>query len=1599
LEVRAIFRERNSNAGIGQPANNPVSFTFNGTPAGAFIPTGGGGCGPGSQQNVVIYTGTQDKCFDRSTTFMIDVLRPNIPFGGMECPAANQNVTFIFNFSNTTAQAAPAITGVQPSYSVNVNGDCEYPITDLKNLILADVTDGCSSGIAITIDNVDGAAPAGPLTSTCTAGVITPVMVDYTVKDDCGNVTSGSTMIEVIDNSDPLITDSSNGTTNRIPVYMDADCVLDSADIMDQVFAAIDPGTGMKYIDITDNCSIADTLAINFADAFPFSLSDNCANQNSGFTLTVVDSCGNISAAERVHIIYIDSLIPTLTIPATLTIDMPTACPDFFGAEVFNALASDAGFVTSDNCEVTDTIISYNGNDFPGGGFTLPITCPGTTYRVEVRIQDCGMNIVKDSVDVIATDKSLPVVSIPSNVTLGINSGCSLTAQQVANRLFNRAIISDLCTPSNELTKSIAEAGPFFANCGEVPEPVTFTVTDTCNNTSIAQVVNITIRENFPGPTMDLISSTTSTSQAVMLMLNPTFPVSPYPNGPFPLDPQLANAQTIPDHLYGNSDGIISNPSQWWCVAAPMDTIASFNFDASTYMCNTLPSFELSLDATCVLTDADIISQITNDPGFRLSDGCTDSLTLLSSLQVIIRENDLRFDLDGTNTVTVTNGAYDVSCGDRFGVILEATDACGNVKLIGINAIVVENVAPVVTPPANNTLTLFHDPSINANCRLSPNELEQALIDAGLIVTGSCDPGALSLGLWLDNPDTAVDENGQEEDEYGGPIDNVRFKPQCMSAASPTTLYVNATNDCKGTGGFVSAAVAIDITYIDTISPVITAGTELMNNKDTITRVDGTGADLIDCQFNVNLTNKLIIDYVCNADTLTFSSPSINIFDNAAGDDVGTFPVGDHTVTATATDACGNFSDTTFTIVILDSTRPKISCAKLLGSVQSATIGNNSLQTSTTLAWNKRINTDPGVCVAELEFTLPTNIGDGCGVASVDISYFDDSVTPSVLIGNDPTGGLAGGTVHSFFFPGTNLAGNPNADTRVVVTVTDVNGNSKACIFVVRVRDREKPDAQCTNVTVAVDSFGLATVMPAALINAGTSDNCDSLTITAGTTIFDCSDVGQTNVTTFQVSDLANNTNTCQSSVTVVDTIAPTLTFANNDPNGSSVFLNCGDPYTEIFPNLVDNCPVQGSISISGNVNVNVPGTYIISYNATDGSGNPAVTLVRVVVVGNGLSGASLTIAGPSNVCANTTQLYSYTGSVPAGASINWSYTGSGGIVNSQSPGQATFSFTSGATSGDVVVTVSSGCDFADFSYPVTIDGAIAVCQSFTATVDPAVGFIQVLASDIDGGSSSACGGLSLSTIPDPAIYSCSDIGMNTLTLEATDGSGSRSTCTATVTVVELGAAPSTITGDVMVCAGQDGFNYTLSPAPSGPVTWSHSLNNAVFINQGSASVTVNYQDELSLADGYCVVDANGDPAGVISASYVPAGSCGSPITTTFSVSYMDDEICNIYNCFIDLHVNTGLSASNSPNLYTAEKRLSSDGLVVTGRDIEYTAGECVELKPGFEVELNAKFLGHIVPCVSQAFTAQEADVLIDALEKDGIKLDRELLNIENDEK
>jgi uncharacterized repeat protein (TIGR01451 family) len=98
----------------------------------------------------------------------------------------------------------------------------------------------------------------------------------------------------------------------------------------------------------------------------------------------------------------------------------------------------------------------------------------------------------------------------------------------------------------------------------------------------------------------------------------------------------------------------------------------------------------------------------------------------------------------------------------------------------------------------------------------------------------------------------------------------------------------------------------------------------------------------------------------------------------------------------------------------------------------------------------------------------------------------------------------------------------------------------------------------------------------------------------------------------YSATDAAGNTASASRTVSVVDTIAPTITLTGANP----MTVECHTSFTDPGATANDGCAgnLTSAISATGSVNANVPGTYTRTYTVSDGTNTTTVTRTVNVV-------------------------------------------------------------------------------------------------------------------------------------------------------------------------------------------------------------------------------------------------------------------------------------------------------------------------------------------------------------------------------------------------
>jgi len=461
----------------------------------------------------------------------------------------------------------------------------------------------------------------------------------------------------------------------------------------------------------------------------------------------------------------------------------------------------------------------------------------------------------------------------------------------------------------------------------------------------------------------------------------------------------------------------------------------------------------------------------------------------------------------------------------------------------------------------------------------------------------------------------------------------------------------------------------------------------------------------------------------------------------------GTILTATTVVTLTATDASLNTDDCTFSVIPEDTTPPTISCP----ADQIESLDMNC------------------------EFILP----DYTGLAMV-----ADGCSPTLLLTQSPV-------------PGTIIS----ATTAITIFAEDSAGNINSCVFDVLLEDTIAPSITCPGDQIESVDANCQFVLPDYTGLATATDSCDtapviSQTPPAGTVITG------TTIVTLLATDASTNTTSCTFSVIPQDTTAPVLTCPgeqNESLDGNCEFIV---PDYSALVTVTDICDSNPGIAQTPAPGTVVSATTAIIITTTDANGNSDSCSFNVILIDT--VPPSLSCPANQNESVDTDCVFA----IPDYTALATATDNCGTATITQTPSPGTVIGT-GVTS--ITLEASDGTNTTSCTFTVTVEDTappLMICQNSTVQLD-AAGQATITANDIDNGSTDNCGITSLSL--DQENFDCSHVGVNTITLTATDAAGNTTTCTSTVTVEDT-VAPSVVCQDITVQLGTNGM-VIISPS------------------------------------------------------------------------------------------------------------------------------------------------------------------------------------------
>ncbi|MCF6308655.1 MAG: HYR domain-containing protein [Flavobacteriaceae bacterium] len=461
------------------------------------------------------------------------------------------------------------------------------------------------------------------------------------------------------------------------------------------------------------------------------------------------------------------------------------------------------------------------------------------------------------------------------------------------------------------------------------------------------------------------------------------------------------------------------------------------------------------------------------------------------------------------------------------------------------------------------------------------------------------------------------------------------FTDNCMSST--------ITNDLNGTATIAGEALPIGDT---TVVWIVDDGNGQTDTCTTVITVEDNEVPVIVCPMDVDISTD---PGVCGAEV---DFPIAVALDNCGGVTVvqtgglpsnSFFPIGVSTVEFTATDDSGNSTVCSFTITISDNEPAMAVCQDI--TIQLDEFGNASIVAADIDGGSTDNCGVASISASQTDFDC-NNVGDNNVILTVtDVNGNTSTCTAVVtvedvtnpiavcqnitvqldangmitILGNDVDGGstdacgIASYDLDIDTFDCSNVG-----DNTVVLTVTDVNGNTSTCTAIVTVEDITSPELVCMDITVELDENGMATIVPADVIDILT-DACGINTTAIDIFEFYCSDTGTPIDVQVFVEDVNGNLTTCYATVTVVDLLAPVLTCPadqTQDPGAGNLFWEVPDYWANGEATATDNCtdPVVITTQDPAAGTLLSDGTYTVTMTAEDEYGNVSTCDFELII-------------------------------------------------------------------------------------------------------------------------------------------------------------------------------------------------------------------------------------------------------------------------------------------------------------------------------------------------------------------------------------------------
>jgi len=971
----------------------------------------------------------------------------------------------------------------------------------------------------------------------------------------CADVGANNVTLTATDGSGNVSTCNAvvtvSDTTSPTAVCQDITVYLDGAGSATIVAADIDGGSA-------DNCGVA-TIS---ASQTVFTCAEVGPNN---ITLTVTDDNGNVSTCTAVVTVS-DTTGPSFLCPSDSNAFFDASCsftiPDYL-----------ASVVVTDNC---DPIPAFN--QAPAAGTVVLVNT-----AISLTATDNVGNTTVCSFTILLTDSTAPTISCSGDQVENPDANCQFTLPDY----IGLAATNDNCDPAPVVTQS-----PAIGTVITGTTTIVLTSTDVSGNSSTCSF-NVLLTDNTP-PNILCQADTNDFFDTLCLFELPDYTATATVDDncdAFPIMTQSPGAGTV-------------------VSANTTITITATDLSGNNASC----SFDLLLSDSLA---PNLVCPTNQNEFFDTT--CQFELPDYTGLAVV---ND---NCDPSPTIVQVPAAGTIISGNTT-LTITTTDISGNSVSCYFDVILTDSIAPEIVCPGNqnefsDTTCKFELPDYTGLATATDS------CDASPVITQSPVPGTIISG-----PTTIV----LTATDATGNASSCAFDVLLTDSIAPVVVCPGNQNEFFDTScqfelpdytGLASASDSCDASPVIVQSPAV--GTMIAANTTiTLTGIDATG-NSSSCTFDVLLSDTIAPIVTCPGNqneyfdtTCQFVLPDYTgllvAVDNCdpvpvvtQSPVIGTVIAGPTTITLTATDTSGNFSNCTFDVLLTDSIPPVVTCP-----------GNQYEYFDT-------------AC----HFTLPDYTV--LGVAT-------DSCDASPVITQAPV-------------PGTVIFSN----TTVILTATDATGNSSNCSFDVLLTDSIAPVIVCPGNQNEFFDTACQFELPDYTAMAVATDSCDAFPTIVQTPAVGTVVASNTTIT-LTATDATGNSSSCNFDVLLTDNIAPDV-ICPGDQNAYadvSCSITVGD-YTGLV-SATDNCSSVITLTQSPLPGTAFWATTVITITGDDGNGNTSSCSFNLLF--NDTISPSIVCPGDQNATYNSSCGYV----LPDYTVITSGSDNCGAITLTQSPPQGT---------------------------------------------------------------------------------------------------------------------------------------------------------------------------------------------------------------------------------------------------------------------------------------------------------------------------------------